>query len=171
MVFLTACTTVQVGRTVKVDANAKWAVLPFVNYTETPQAGLRAESIAESVMRASSDLNMQRYPSNLATETLFESMDRKQLDLALNWARQEKRQYALTGSVEEWRYKVGVDGEPAVGITLQVIEVSSGKVMWTATGGSTGWSRESLPGVAQKLMVKLLEPVKKSVGPAQKSTR
>lgn len=162
-ICLAGCTTVEVGQVPNLPANATWVVLPFVNYTETPQAGLRAETIAESILRAGGTLKLQRYPNNVITETLFESMDRKQFDAALAWARTEKRQYALTGSVSEWRYKVGVDGEPAVGITLQVIDVVSGDVLWAATGGRTGWSRESLSGVAQKLIVELLEPVQQVV--------
>lgn len=162
-IFLAGCSTVEVGQPPALTPNASWVILPFVNYTETPQAGLRVEAIAENVLRAAGKLNMQRYPNNLVTETLFESMDRKQLDAALIWARKEKRLYALTGSVSEWRYKVGVDGEPAVGITLQVIDVASGEVLWAATGGRTGWSRESLSGVAQKLIDELLEPIQKVV--------
>ena len=63
------------------------------------------------------------------------------------------------GSVEEWRYKVGVDGEPAVGITLQLIDLPSGAVIWTASGSKTGWSREGLTATAQKLLVELTAPL------------
>lgn len=163
VLFFAGCTTVEVAPPPSLSADATWVILPFVNYTETPQAGLRAETIAENVLRAEGALKLQRYPNSVITETLFESMDRKQFDAALAWARTEKRQYALTGSVSEWRYKVGVDGEPAVGMTLQVIDVATGDVLWAATGGRTGWSRESLSGVAQKLIAELLEPVQQVV--------
>ncbi|MFX7620734.1 hypothetical protein ABTJ52_20200, partial [Acinetobacter baumannii] len=68
--------------------------------------------------------------------------------------------YALSGTVDDWRYKVGIDGEPAVGLTLQLIEVSSGKVVWAAAGAKSGWSREALSAVAQKLMRSLLSPLR-----------
>jgi hypothetical protein len=45
-----------------------------------------------------------------------------------------------------------------VGLTLQLIEVSSGKVVWAAAGAKSGWSREALSAVAQKLMRNLLSP-------------
>jgi TolB-like protein len=157
--LLTACSTIRVGTAPSLERGAKWAILPFVNQTETPQAGLRAESIAENLLRADGISNLKRYPAALNTETLFEPMDRKQFDAALQWARGENIKYALAGSVDEWRYKVGVDGEPAAGVALQLIDVQSGDVLWAATGGSTGWSRESLSGVAQKLVAKLLQPV------------
>ncbi len=159
LAVLAACSTVDVGPAPTLEAKASWALLPFANNTETPQAGLRAEAISESLLRANGVNNLRRYPSNLNTETLFEPMDRKQLDAALEWARAENLKYALTGTVDEWRYKVGIDGEPAVGLTLQLIEVSSGNVVWAASGGKTGWSREALSAVAQKLSRTLLNPL------------
>lgn len=159
LLLLGACTTLDVGKAPALDAGASWAVLPFVNHTETPQAGLRAGMIAESLLRTGSGVTLKRYPARLDSESLFEPAERQQADAALEWARAERIRYALTGSVDEWRYKVGVDGEPAVGITLQLVDVASGDVLWSATGGATGWSREALSAVAQGLMRKLLAPV------------
>ena len=43
---LSACGTVNVSSNqVKLERNARWALLPVLNHTETPQAGLRAETI------------------------------------------------------------------------------------------------------------------------------
>lgn len=159
LALLAGCTTVDVGRAPVLADNAQWAVLPFANHTETPQAGLRAESIAENLLRSQGAVNLKRYPASIATETLFEPMERKQTEAALAWARNAGIRYALTGSVDEWRYKVGVDGEPAVGLTLQVIDIDSGEIVWSAVGSSTGWSREALTAVAQKLTLKLIEPL------------
>ena len=93
------------------------------------------------------------------SESLFEPAEREAVARALDWARGEKARYALTGAVDEWRYKVGVDGEPAVGITLQVIDVQSGNVIWSAAGSRTGWSRDAVSAVAQKLLRELLSPL------------
>ncbi|MFL9925601.1 penicillin-binding protein activator LpoB [Herbaspirillum lusitanum] len=158
-IALAACSTTEIGRAPTLQAGAQWGVLPFANHTETPQAGLRAESIAENILRANGLANLRHYPAALNNETLFEPMDRKQMDAALEWARAENLTYALTGTVDEWRYKVGIDGEPAVGLTLQLVEVSSGKVIWAATGGKSGWSREALSAVAQKLSRTMLSPL------------
>lgn len=158
-VGLAACSTTDIGRAPELPANAQWGLLPFANHTETPQAGLRAEAIAETILRARGEINLRHYPASLNNETLFEPMDRKQMDAALEWARSENLNYALTGTVDEWRYKVGIDGEPAVGLTLQLIEVASGKVVWSAAGGKSGWSREALSAVAQKLSRSLLSPL------------
>jgi hypothetical protein len=79
----------------------------------------------------------------------------------MDWAKEQGARYAVTGTVDEWRYKVGVDGEPAVGVALQIVEIDGGKVVWSGVGGQSGWSRESLSGVAQELIKSLLVPALK----------
>lgn len=136
-----------------------WVILPIANNTETPQAGQRAASIAQSLLSAYGYANLTRYPTSADDETLFDPAKPDAQQNALNWARQQNAHYALSGAVNEWRYKVGVDGEPAVGITLDVLDVQSGKVVWTSTGSRTGWSRDAVSGVAQKLERELLSPL------------
>ena len=158
-VLLSACSTIDVAPKPSLDPNVKWGLVPFENHTETPQAGLRAEAITEGLLRSGHSVNLRRYPSRYNQETLFEPMDRKQREAALGWAKDEGIRYAVSGSVDEWRYKVGVDGEPAVGLTLQVIDVQADRVVWSAVGSGTGWSREALSAVAQKLVRKLIAPL------------
>jgi TolB-like protein len=158
LLLATACSTVDVASRAPVEANARWAVLPFANYTETPQAGSRAASIVEAVLRTHGFTDLQRAPQP-SVETLFDASDAQGADKALAWARGAGVRYALTGTVSEWRYKVGVDGEPAVGLTLSLLDVASGKVIWSAAGGRSGWSREALSAVAQKLARDLTAPL------------
>ena len=66
---------------------------------------------------------MLRYETGPQQEALFDAGDSKRQQEALDWARERQARYALTGAVDEWRYKVGVDGEPAAGVTLQIIDV------------------------------------------------
>lgn len=156
---LEACSTMDVSPPPLLEPGVKWGLVPFVNNTETPQAGLREESIVEGLLRSGKSIDLEHYPANLNDETLFEPMDRKQQEAAMNWAKKQGIRYAFTGNVDEWRYKVGVDGEPAVGLTLKIVDVSSGRVIWSAVGSSTGWSREALSAVAQKLTKKLIQPL------------
>ena len=94
--------------------------------------------------------------SSAQAEVLFDAGDTKRQEQALAWAKEQGVRYALGGSVDEWRYKVGVDGEPAAGLTLQIIDVQSGEILWSGAGGKSGWSREALSAVAQKLIRELL---------------
>jgi hypothetical protein len=138
------------------DANDKWVMLPILNHTDVPQAGLRAEAITEALLRSGGVNNFTRYPATLNQDTLFEPAERKVQDEAGKWARTQGARYAVYGAVDEWRYKVGIDGEPAVGVALHIMDLQSGAVLWSGVGGKSGWSRESLSGVAQKLIRGLL---------------
>jgi TolB-like protein len=153
---LSGCTVVDRVRVAAPEAGAKWAVLPIVNHTETPQAGLRCESITESVLRTLGVRDIERYPAEMNADLLLDPTDRKLAEQALAWAKGRNARYVVTGSVEEWRYKVGVDGEPVVGVALAVTDLRTGAVIYSASGGKSGWSREALTSVAQKLVKELL---------------
>jgi hypothetical protein len=163
VIALTACTVVDRVRVATPDFGARWAMLPMVNHTETPQAGLRSEAITEAVLRTMGIRQIERYPSEMNADLLLDPTERKLAEQALAWAKQREARYAVSGSVEEWRYKVGVDGEPVVGLALTVTDLSSGAVVYSASGGKSGWSREALSGVAQKLVKELLA----ELGPAR----
>lgn len=156
--LLSACAVLDQAPSSKpLERNAKWALLPIVNHTDVPQAGLRAEAITEALLRSLGVSNLRRYPPTLNPDSLFEPAERKVAVDALNWAREQGVRYAVTGAVDEWRYKVGIDGEPAVGMTLQIIDLhDDDRVVWSAVGGKSGWSREALSAVAQKLIRDLL---------------
>lgn len=157
---LAACTTTStISGKIALDPYAKWAILPLENHTDTPQSALSAEALAEQLLRARGISNIARYPATLTRDTLFEPTERRTVDDAKKWAREQGVQYGLTGAVEEWRYKVGIDGEPAAGVTLQLVDMATGQVVWSASGAKSGWSRDSLAGVAQKLMAELLASI------------
>lgn len=154
---LAGCATTDTGGTGPViERNAKWVMLPVLNHTEVPQAGQRAEAITEGLLRAHGVSDLTRYPAVLNVDTLFEPSERKIMIEAEKWARIQNARYAIYGAVDEWRYKVGIDGEPAVGVALHIMDLQSNQVVWTGVGGKSGWSRESLSGVAQKLIRRLL---------------
>lgn len=138
------------------DGGLKWALLPMMNHTDTPQAALAAESMAEHVLRMRGIGDVVRYPAALSRDSLFEPAERRVVDEAQKWAREKGARYGLTGVVEEWRYKVGIDGEPVAGLTLQVIDLASDRVVWSASGARSGWSRQSLSGVANQLLGEMM---------------
>ena len=109
--LLSACSTIDRGTAPALEANASWAVLPFENHTETPMAGNRAAAIATALINARGVGQVKRYTGDALQETLFDGREAKRRDDALAWARGEGVRYALTGAVDEWRYKVGVGGE------------------------------------------------------------
>ncbi len=154
--LLAACSTLHFSPAPTLERQAPWVVLPFANHTETPLAGARAESIAAALLRAQGVAQIRRPPAAAQQEALFDAGTQQQQEQALNWARQQGVRYALTGAVDEWRYKVGVDGEPAVGLTLEIIDVATGQTLWSGAGGQSGWSRQALAVVARDLINELL---------------
>lgn len=174
-IFLGLCVLALAGCTTairsSVDAeplapNARWALLPVVNNTDTPQAALAAEAMLEHhLLSRGVGNNLLHYPVAMSRDSLFEPAERKVSEEAQKWAREQGVRYALTGSVEEWRYKVGLDGEPVVGLTLKVIDLSTGRTVWSASGAQTGWSRNSLAAVAQTLVAELLGRLKLADAP------
>ena len=102
------------------------AVATFENHTQTPDAGKRAASFATGVLRAQG----YRVAANA--------------------------RYVLRGEVNEWRYKVGVDGEPAVSVTLRLVDKATHRVRWSAVASGNGWSDASLGTTAQRLFEETL---------------
>lgn len=133
---------------------AKWGVVPMVNYSQTPQAGERSEQILLSAL-SSRGLHPRVYPASPGGEQALMD-DSQRLAGALDWARAQKLDYVISGSVEEWQYKNGLDGEPAVGLSLRVLDARNGHVLWSKSGARAGWSRESLAATAQKVLDKLV---------------
>ena len=116
----------------------KVALLPVANFTDVPQAGLRVEALLEPALRQLGLRQLVLYPSTLNPETLFEPGERKAQAEAEKWARTQGMRYVVTAAVNEWRYKVGVDGEPAVGLMVQVKDLSNDQVVYSIAGGRTG---------------------------------
>jgi hypothetical protein len=152
-----ASTALQSGpASVPLDARAAWVLLPIANNTDTPQAALSAEAMLETMLRQRGMGALRTYPASLTRDTLFEPTERKVTEEAQTWARDQGARFGVTGSVEEWRYKTGIDGEPVAALTLKVVDLQTGLVVWSATAARGGWSRDALSAVAQRVLADLL---------------
>ena len=118
------------------------------------KAGERSEQILLSVL-SEEGIQPRVYP-HVEDQDLLVLDDRKRYEQALQWAQGQSFDYLVSGSVEEWQYKNGLDGEPAVGLSLRVLDARTGQVLWSNSGARAGWSRESLAGSAQKVLNTLI---------------
>ena len=162
---LSACTgsIVNYSPYVPVNVNAKIAVIPFSNYTETPLAGERAMSITAATLESRGLINIVVYQNHEKNNVLLPGMNTlKSQKALLQWAQSTGAHYAMTGSINEWTYKVGLDGEPVVGISLQLIDLASKRIVWTAVGSKSGGSRIAVSTVAQQLINTMLNQLFKS---------
>ncbi len=127
-------------------------MLPFLNRSETPLAGERAEAIAFSVLREQGLSQLRVYDAEPQPNGLPMLDDLKRLSDATDKAIEMGMRYAIAGSVEEWRYKAGLDGEPAVGLSMRLVDLDSGEILWSGSAARSGWSRGTLSGTAHKVL-------------------
>lgn len=158
------CAVSHVRPSPELPATARWVVLPIQNRSETPLAGERVESMVRTLLQARGLAALGQYPAGSPDEQdlAAEIDDNVRLDRAIRWARAEGYSYGITGSVEEWRYKDGADAEPAVAVSLRIIELTSDRVLWAATAARTGWGRSSASGTALNVLETLVDGVRVS---------
>ena len=157
--FASGCVTLN-QRGAEVSFQENWALLPFINNTETPYAAERCESIVAALLYARGVQHLERIVVESKPDELSLDRGEKRQRVALELAKQRKVRYVLAGAVNEWRYKVGLDGEPVAGFTLQLIELPEGKVVWSGAAGKSGWSRDAVSSVAQQVLERLLGEIR-----------
>ncbi|MDX1635064.1 MAG: hypothetical protein R3280_10525 [Marinobacter sp.] len=153
LLALAGCSVIQSQQGTPIPEDASMGVLPLVNLSQTPQAGDQAASVLAAILRAKGSDKVTLYLPDDRNPLLYESSERQQE--AREAARGDEVAYLVTGTVEEWRYKSGLDGEPAVGVTLEIRSTSDNRIVWSGTAARTGWGRESLSVAAHKVIDEL----------------
>ncbi len=139
------------------DRDAVWCVPAPVNNTSTPYAGERVQRQLAALLGAQGLSHLLLPPSaNTGGPLPIDngSDDQRQ---ELDWARRHGARYALLGSVDEWDYKIGLDGQPAVGFTVRLLDLESGRIIWSGVASASGASREGLAVLSERTLAGLLE--------------
>ena len=158
---VSACTTQQyLSEAPSINKKNNWVLLPLINYSQTPMAGERAESILETRLYKAGVKNIAFYLPQISDDILPTTNEYLRYNTALKWARLQQPDFVITGSIEEWRYKNGLDGEPAVGISLKILKMPEEKVLWSGSAARAGWSRESLAATAQMVIDDLVSDIR-----------
>ncbi|GGB44690.1 pellicle/biofilm biosynthesis outer membrane protein PelC [Oceanisphaera marina] len=152
---LSACSHYQVPESPNFPANSRWAIMPMVNNSSTPMAAEKAEQILGTHLYARG-INATLYPASDVSDLASILDNNARRKSAQAWLVSQNVDYVITGSVEEWHYKSGLDGEPAVGITLEVQSAGDNVTQWRASGARSGWGRESVSSAGQKVIDELL---------------
>ncbi len=154
----TACssTVTSVQRSSALKVRARWVMLPISNFSDTPQAGERIEAMLETMLRKGGVVSLDRYPPIKDDETHLMVGDRQRYEESLSWAHQQRFDYGVAGSVEEWRYKSGLEGEPAVGLSVRIVDLRTDRVLWSGSGSRTGGGGENASGTALRVLDALL---------------
>ena len=155
-VALSACSSYHLPESPELLASKQWVVMPFNNFSGSAFASEQAEEITASVLKEE-EINVTLYQvENInALDSVLDPSIKAMA--AKKWLNQQNADYIVTASVSEWRYKSGLDAEPAVGITLKIIEVSTNKVLWQGTGARSGWGRENLAQTGMEVISEIIE--------------
>lgn len=126
--------------------NPKITIFALSNYTDTPQAGLRASNIIEGVLLS------KNYK-------VFNAIGLGNISLKqqLKIAKENNSDYILNGGVSEWRYKTGIDGEPAISLNCKFIDTNSTEIIWSVTASSNDWGNASIGTTAQSMIILMFE--------------
>lgn len=116
------------------------------NFTDTPRAGMRASNILEGILKSKgyevvSHVNDKAYSFKKAKKI----------------AKSDDSKYFIYGGVSEWRYKTGIDGEPAVSLQISLYTTKKANLKWSATGADSDWGNGSIGTTAQSLMLEMVE--------------
>lgn len=130
-----------INATHRMKNNVKVSLFKLNNYTDTPRAGQRATNIVEGVLLAKG----YKIYTHLTS-------DSKSLESFQEQAQEDGAKYFLSGGVSEWRYKTGIDGEPAVSLRLNLYKTNNMKLIWSATGADSDWGTGSIGTTAQELI-------------------
>ena len=148
--FIVGCTQTEfssVAPMSSIDKSQSIALYALDNYTDTPRAGMRASNIVEGMLLAKG----YQVDNRIDNETHKMTQQQKRRD-ALN----RKNGYMFIGGVSEWRYKTGIDGEPAVSLQFKLIDLKTGAVKWSAVASDSSWGNASIGTVAQDLIAYML---------------
>ena len=115
------------------------------NYTDTPRAGMRAASILEGVLLTKG----YHVKSHITSKEVS-------IKKAKKIAKQDGSKYFMYGGVSEWRYKTGIDGEPAVSLQCSLYKTKGTKLVWSSTGSDSDWGNASIGTTAQDLLSEMI---------------
>jgi hypothetical protein len=77
--------------------------------------------------------------------------------LFLETARDLEATHLLIGAVHEYRYKTDLDGDPAVGISLRLVDAKDGRTIWQGTSSRVGVLFASVSKTAQRAVRDLVK--------------
>ncbi len=153
MLLLAGCSSVTLTTSdAKLDKTRVMAVDSFANYTEVPMAGYRAAAMVDAAL-----LNRGYTSKTIYTSPNEEYLKpNAPLSDRLDRARKISADYLMSGEVIEWRYKTGIDGEPAVSLVIRVYDVNTGAIVYSATASKSGFGYSSVGVAAQDVITSMI---------------
>lgn len=156
LLLLSSCaSTIETSsRSVALPRGASILLPVYENATSNENAGLAlAELTGTALMSRGYSVHQLERPDVL----LIDPGAAPNLATYRSLARSKGAQFILLGTVQEYDFKTDLDGSPAVGITLKVIDPSTGAVLHQGSASKVGHFSSSLTSTAQKAVADLLD--------------
>lgn len=152
VIFFVSCiSSKNISRAPKLNKSEKIAVLTFINNSETPSSGLKVKNIIENELFSKGYnvvfLNADHETDNITEKEIYKKIDEMKKDI----------KYFVFGYINEWRYKSGIDFEPAVSLTINIYDAKSDSIVWSGRISENGSSYSSTSNIASKAVKKLLK--------------
>ncbi|MFQ5963620.1 MAG: GNA1162 family protein [Candidatus Scalinduaceae bacterium] len=149
------------------------ALISFANLTSNPQAGKIVSDLMTSELYSVPNFQMMEQTEiheKLKMSKLYNDVDYMDSILDNISARKIGKllgvDTVIYGSVSEYRYKMDLSEVPVVGINIRLLDVESGKILWTASKSKIGMSswfiKDSLNSLAQKACHELVRTMLRS---------
>ena len=164
LLLLPGCTTVvHDGRKPHVNEGKFTLVMPpFLNATDNEHAGQALTQLTGSTLLEHGIPLIQT--EEILTKTADDTAPKQEVR-NLQIAQDNKANYLLIGTVHEYRYKSDLGANPAVGITLRLVNVADGRTLWQGSSSKVGRVYASLTSTAQKAVRDLVSRIPLKVGP------
>lgn len=145
------------------------AVVPFENLSNHRHAGLIMTDLATTILHVSPKFDVHEVSEvadhgqvrlrHLETDP-WEHQVGVNTEAAVEVGKALKTDYALAGSVGEYGFVDGFGETANIGVTLRLVEVSTGKVIWAGSlsrkAATTAFNEESVHRLAHEVLVELL---------------
>jgi polysaccharide biosynthesis protein PelC len=164
LLLVSGCATVvhDDGKSPVNAGESRMMMPPFVNATDHEHAGQALTQLTGSI------LLKYGLPLHQTEEILGETAgetESTQEASHLRIARDNQADYLLIGVVHEYRYKPDLRANPAVGITLRLVQVKDGRTLWQGSSSKLGHAFSSLTSTAQETVRDLISKMPWPVQP------
>ncbi|ACM92985.1 putative lipoprotein [Nautilia profundicola AmH] len=142
LLFFTGCVKETYNMSSNFPTKNTYKIIPFANLTQTPMAGYKVAGILEGVLRSKGvSLNGSLWN--------YEERDYSVEDIN-DLLKNVNARYIITGYVNEYRYKTGIDGEPAVSVTVKIYDKAKKQYIYVATFSRVGDTYNSVGVLTQE---------------------
>lgn len=116
-------------------------ILPFDNATSDPGA---ARALRESMASALAERSIRFRQTEESLLLATRKNAASETGLYPEIARLTGARYFITGTVHEYRYMADLEGSPAVGFSVRLVDARDGRTLWHGTSADTGYGWKSL---------------------------